>query len=112
VLGQYRRRGDSLSADPVPMIQSYLRVLAKTALSPGLSATQRRVVDEQILAERTQLELEKGKRAFLAGDAEAAMTHLSRANGQRRSLKIAMILLALRVAPGSLRTLYRWRNRS
>src|SRR5579872_6391964 len=84
VLGQYRRRGDSLSADPVPMIESYLNVLAKTALAPNLSATQREVIEEQILRERMQLELEKGKRAFRAGDAAGAMTYLSRANVQRR----------------------------
>jgi len=111
VLGQYRRRGDSLSADPVPMIESYVTVLAKTALAPNLSATQREVVEQQILTERTRLELERGKRAFRAGDAQAAMTHLSRANVQRRSLRLAIILLALRVSPGFLQLLYRWKNR-
>jgi len=111
VLGQYRRRGDSLSSDPVPMIESFLSVLAKTARAPDLSATQREVVERQIQVERTSLELEKAKRAFLAGETDAAISHLSRVNAQRKSWKNTLILLLLRVAPGFLQMLYRWRNR-
>jgi hypothetical protein len=57
--------------------------------------------------ERNSLELHKGRNAFLAGDAEAAVSHLTRANAQRKSLKLATVLMLLRVAPGFLRALYR-----
>ena len=111
VLGKYRRRGDSLSSDPVPMIESFLGVLAKTASAPNVSAAQREVVERQIQTERTRLELEKAKRGFRAGDAEAAIRHLSRANAQRKSWRITLILVLLRVSPGFLQMLDRWRNR-
>jgi hypothetical protein len=111
VLGQYRRSGGSLSSTPIPMLESFLGVLAKTATAPNLSATQRAVIEQQILVERATLEVEKAKCAVIAGDAETAISHLSNANTQRKSSKIAMILLLLRVAPGFLRTLYLWRNR-
>ena len=111
VLAQYRRRGDSLSAESVPMIESFLNVLKKTSRVPNLSATQLQAIEGQILVEQTQLEIEKGKRAFLAGDPEAAISHLSRANAQRKSWKISLILLLLRVAPRFLQMLYVWRNR-
>jgi hypothetical protein len=111
VLGQYRRSGGSLSSDPVPMIESFLSVLAKTASAPNVSAAQREVVERQIQTERTRLEVEKAKRGFRAGDAEAAIRHLSRANAQRKSWKIRLILVLLRVAPGFLQMLDRWRNR-
>jgi hypothetical protein len=93
------------------MIEGFLCVLAKTASAPNLSATQREVVEAQILEERNQLEIAKGKRAFLEGDSEAAISHLSRAVAQRKSWKITLILLLLRVAPGFLQTLYLWRYR-
>jgi len=48
---------------------------------------------------------------LLAGDAEAATSHLTRANAQHKSLKLAAVLMLLRVAPGFLRALYQWRDR-
>jgi hypothetical protein len=110
VLGQYRRSAGSLSSDPVPMIESFLGVLAKAALFPNLSAAQREAVQRQIQAERIRLEMEKGKSACLAGDAEGAIGHLSRANAQHKSWRVAMVLVLLRVAPGFLQALYQWRT--
>ena len=111
VLGQYRRSGGSLSSDPVPMIESFLSVLAKTATAPKLTASQRRLVERQMVAERAGLEIEKAKRAFIAGDAENAISHFSGANALQKSWKITVILVLLRVAPGFLQSLYLWRHR-
>ncbi len=112
VLGLYRRRReDNLSSDLRAMWESLLIVLAKTARTPNLSAAQRALVERQILVERAELEVQKAKRAVIAGDAEAAISHLSLANTQRKSWKITLILLLLRVAPGLLQTLYLRRER-
>lgn len=111
VLGCYRRHAGSLSSDRVSMLEGFLAVLAKAARDPHLTAAQREVLERQRAAERTSLELQKGKNAFLAGDAEAAASHLTRANAQHKSLKLATVLLLLRVAPGFLRALYQWRDR-
>ena len=111
VLGYYRRSAGSLSSDRVSMIEAFLAVLAKAARDPHLTAAQREVLKRQCVVERTSVELHKGKRAFLAGDVEAAVVHLSQANMQYKSLKLAAVLMLLRVAPSFLRALYQWRER-
>jgi hypothetical protein len=93
------------------MLEEFLAVLAKAARDPDLTAAQRDVLENQSVVERTSLELQKGKRAFLAGDGEAAVRHLTAANVQRKSLKLTAVVMLLRVAPGFLRALYRWRDR-
>ena len=110
-LAQYRRHPGGLSSNTVAMSESLIGVLLNIARRPGLNAADREVVEGQILVERTRMEFEKGKRAFLAGDHEAAISHFSRVNVQRRSFKLALILRMLRVAPSFLRTLYKWRHR-
>jgi glycosyltransferase involved in cell wall biosynthesis len=111
VLGHYRRHPGSLSTDPVAMLDAFLTVLAKAARDPHLTAAQREVLARQCLVERASLELQKGKNAVLAGDAGEAVYHLTQANTQHRSLKLTAVLMLLRVAPGFLRALYRWRDR-
>jgi len=111
VLGCYRRRVGSLSTDQAAMFETYLVVLAKAARDPSLTAAEREVLERQCTVERASLELRKGKDALLAGDAEAAASHLKRANAQYKSLKLAAVLMLLRVAPGFLRALHRWRER-
>jgi hypothetical protein len=93
------------------MLEAFLTVLAKAARDPHLTAAQREVLAHQCLVERTSLELQKGKNAVLAGDAGEAVYHLTQANTQHRSLKLTAVLMLLRVAPGFLRALYRWRDR-
>jgi glycosyltransferase involved in cell wall biosynthesis len=107
VLGNYRRHPDSNSADPVVTIEGFLAALAKAARAPDLTEAQRKLAGRQWLVERARVEFQKGKQALLAGDAEAAVRHLAQANTQFKSLRIATILLLLRLAPGVLRRLYK-----
>jgi hypothetical protein len=111
VLGRYRRHAGSLSSDGVSMLEGFLAVLAKAARDPHLTAAQREVLEHERVVHHASLELQKGKNAFLAGDAVAAASHLTRANAQQKSLKLATVLMLLRVAPGFLRALYQWRDR-
>jgi GT2 family glycosyltransferase len=111
VLGYYRRSAGSLSSDRASMIEAFLDVLAKAARDPRLTATQQELLERQSALERANLELQMGKRAVLALDTKAAIVHLTRANAQRRSLKLAAVLMLLRAAPSFLRALYQWRDR-
>jgi len=111
VLGCYRRQAGSLSSNEVSMLEGYLAVLAKAARAPQLTVGQREAIERQCAVERASLELQKGKDAFLAGDAEGAIDHLALANAQHKSLRISIVLLLLQVAPGFLRALYSWRYR-
>jgi glycosyltransferase involved in cell wall biosynthesis len=111
VLGHYRRHAGSNSADPVVTLEGFLAALAKAARDPNLTDMQREVVEQQCLIERAGVALHRGRQAFLTGDTEAAVRHLAQANAQHKSLKLATVLMLLRVAPGFLRALYQWRDR-
>jgi len=111
VLGKYRRHAGSLSSDLVRMIEGLLTVLAKAARDPRTTAAQQRAIAQECLVQRTRLAFAKGKQAFLAGETEAAIRHLTQFNAGSRSVKLAMVLLLLRVAPHFVRTLYQWRDR-
>jgi len=111
VLADYRRHQGGASANTIAMIESFIGVLSKIALRPDLSPADLRIIERQILVEQARMELEQGKRAFLAGDSAAAISYLSRANVQQKSIKLALILRMLRVAPGFMKTLYQWRYR-
>ncbi len=111
VLGRYRRHADSLSADRVRMIEGFLAVLTKAALDPGITAAERNAIERQCAVQRANLALEQGKRAFLAGDTDAAIRGLSQANANRRSARLAAVMLLVRVAPRLLQAVYQWRER-
>ena len=111
VLGRYRKQAGSLSANPIPMIEGFLAVLAKAARNPDLTPAESGAIEQQCVLQRAQLSLEKGRKAFLAGDSETAIRELTQANQHYKSAKLAMVLLALRVAPQFLQALYQWRDR-
>src|ERR1017187_4288895 len=52
VLGHYRRRAGSQSADPVACLETLLAVLAKAGRGPFLTAAQREVMERQRVVER------------------------------------------------------------
>jgi hypothetical protein len=93
------------------MTNCFLNVLENRLGDPSLNASERRTVERAILAGRAREEVEKGKCALLAGDAEAAIGHFSVANVERKSWKLNLVLGLLHVAPASLRMLYQWRYR-
>lgn len=111
VLGCYRRQAGSLSSNRVSMLEGFLAVLAKAANDPETTPAQREILRRQCVTERANLELQKGKAAFLAGDSKGAVDHLSQANLEHKSIKLTTALMLLRMAPGFLRTLYQWRDR-
>ena len=93
------------------MIEGFLAVLAKAGRDPAVTAAERAAIAEECVLQRASLALEQGRKAFLAGDIEAAIGGLTRANAHYRSARLALILLLLRVAPGFLRAAYQWRDR-
>jgi hypothetical protein len=111
VLGRYRKRAGSLSSQAIPMIEGALAVLAKAAQYPNITAAERQIIERQCVAERANLELQKGKQAFAGGDAAAAIGHLTRANAHYQSRKLALVVMLLRVAPRLLQALHHWRDR-
>jgi GT2 family glycosyltransferase len=111
VLGRYRKHAGSLSADSALMIESVLRVLDKAAAYPNLTPAEGQSIERRRLAEHAKLDLHSGKKALAAGDAAAAISHLTRANAYYHSRKLALAVTLLRIAPRLLQTLYHWRDR-
>ena len=110
VLGRYRKQAGSLSADSVRMIEGFLAVLAKAVQDPGVTPAERDAINRQCAQQRARLALENGRRAFLAGDSDAAIRHLTRANAHFQSARLTVVLFLLRVAPRLLQTVYHWRE--
>jgi len=106
-LARYRVRGDSLSADAVRMIETYLQVLAKTKRIGALTPSDHEVLDRQIVFENATLDLLKGKEALLTGEVRTATRYLRRANTRFHRLRISLTLLLLRLAPRLFVNFYR-----
>lgn len=111
VLGRYRKQAGSLSADSARMIEGFLAVLDKAAKDPALTTSERDAIARQCELQRANLALENGKRAFVSGDMETAVDQLTKANTHRKSVRLMLVLCALRIAPRLLKTLYQWRDR-
>ena len=111
VLARYRRHEGSLSSDPVLMARDILRVLDKAGSAPGLDDARRGLLARASERFRAELRLQEGKRAFLRGDARAAVDGLGEANRFFRSRKLAVAIRLLRLAPGLLLRAYRLRDR-
>jgi glycosyltransferase involved in cell wall biosynthesis len=111
VLARYRRYAGSLSSDHVGMAADIVRVLDKAERTLPLDAGQRAVLARERERFRAGLRLQEGKRAFMRGDARAALEALGEANRFLRSRKLSLAMLLIRVAPGLLLRAYDLRDR-
>lgn len=111
VLARYLKRRDSLSADPMWMGQTVLRVLDKIARLDGLSPPQHAAVAGRAAFFRAKLELDRGKHAFFRLDTAAAIGHISRANEFFGSRRLRLVCALMRMFPGVLLRMYRLRDR-
>lgn len=110
VLGSYRRRPGSLSADPARLIEGLMAVLDKAARDPRTTPAESDLIRHQLRLHRARLAVEKGKQALLAGDTSGAIGYLKQANSHYKSAKLALVLLGLRLSPRLLRAVYLWRD--
>jgi glycosyltransferase involved in cell wall biosynthesis len=111
VLARYRKRSGSLSSDPVWMCRSIVIVLDKCLAALPLTAEERKLTTMQRSHFLTLQRFHEGKRAFFRGDLTTANAALTEANRAMHSLKLSVVLAALRTAPGLLSLLYNVRDR-
>jgi hypothetical protein len=111
VLVRYRKRRESLSADPIWMGQRVLHVLDKLAARFGLTPEDRAAVEQRQAYFRAHLDLAKGKQAFFRLETAAALEHLERAYEFFRTRRLRLICMAIRRFPGALLRIYRLRDR-
>jgi glycosyltransferase involved in cell wall biosynthesis len=110
-LQRYRMRQGNLSADSVWMHQNVLTVLNKVGVTMELTSEELDSLNEATRLRRALLDLELGRRAFFAGDTDAAYAHLDTANRYLRRKKLAVILVLLRHAPSLLHRISLFRER-
>lgn len=109
-LVRYRARPDSLSNDPIWITTHVLQVYRKLSETLDLNAEDRACLENAIRREEANLDFYLGKKALYAGRNQEARERLGRANRVLGSRKVTFALLALRIAPGLLHKLVRWRN--
>ena len=105
-LARYRRRAGSLISDSVRSANNYLRILEKAGARYTNTASQRDAVRRQEARVWTRLAVDQAKQAFLRGDFQAAREGFSEAQRTLPSRKLSLLLLALRVAPRLVYSLY------
>ncbi len=98
-LARYRRHPGSLTADAAWTESHVVRVLEKHRRTLALSPAQREVFDCQIELHRARMQVAEGKKALAARDWAAARRAFGESQRHRWSLKIALAVTGLRVAP-------------
>jgi len=111
VLVRYRKRRDSLSANPIWMAGRVVTVLDKLAARLDLAPGDRAAIAERKAYFRAMLDLAEGKRAFFRLETDAALEHLERANGFFKSRRLRLVCAVMRTFPGVLLRVYRLRDR-
>jgi hypothetical protein len=93
------------------MCQHIVRVLDKVAREMDLTPRERALVTRRRVEFAAVLSLHQGKRAFLAGNHEQAVTLLKEANAHLRRRKIGLALVLIRLVPRLLLRAYDLRDR-
>jgi glycosyltransferase involved in cell wall biosynthesis len=105
VLAERRVRASGLSGDRITEIARALNVLERFSDANPLPVEARTAFRVRTMMLVDQLEIEQGKRRLLEGNYAAARYHL--AAPRRPSLKLRAAVVALQVAPGLVRRVYR-----
>jgi glycosyltransferase involved in cell wall biosynthesis len=111
VLVRYRKRRDSLSANPIWMAQRVVQVLDNLGARVDLAPDDRAAVAERQAYFRAMLDLAEGKHAFFRLETRAALEHLERANEFFNSRRLRLVCALMRTFPGVLLRVYRLRDR-
>ena len=107
LLVHHRVHAQSLTAEPVRLLQGVLRVLDKTAARPDLTDSQRdglAPTRARIAAELAHLQARLG---LSRGDFALALQNASAAHAYYRTWKLKAVVLALRLFPALLRQVHR-----
>ena len=109
ILVHHRVHEESLMAQPLQMHQGALRVLRKTAARPDLTAAERTAVAATSAQIEAEFNLRRARLALERRDFAEALDAVSAAQAFYRTRKLKIIRLALRLFPGLVLQLHRWR---
>jgi glycosyltransferase involved in cell wall biosynthesis len=112
VIASYRRRDDSLSANPWKVLEARLSALQKLLKDPRVKPGQRALVEELIVKWTAEAELEFSKREFAAGKNEDAIRYLTSANAYYKRRKLTLASVLMKHSPSILRALMSIRRKT
>lgn len=106
----HRTRADSLSMQPISMCESVLGILERSKERFQLTVEEHAAVKEAQRRVTAEMSLNKGKLAFFGGDVDTAIRNIGAANDYFRRLKLRVVLMLMKIAPGMLRAMDRMRE--
>jgi glycosyltransferase involved in cell wall biosynthesis len=107
VLAKYRVHLNSLSGDTVNRMERSIFAFERAMDTLSLTMEETAIAKKRLDGFRADLEVERGKSLLLGGDHTEAAAAFSRANRQRRSVKLATVALMARFAPKLLLKLFK-----
>ena len=107
---KYRERLDSLSGDSISRVEREHDAFERVARDFDLTPEQKAIVSKHLADLEANLAVEHGKTFLLNGDFREAETAFRIANRHRESLKLSIVALLTRIAPGTLLKYYRSRR--
>ena len=108
VLLRHRAHAGSLASDGIKSVEGELKVLHKVSEWPDLTLTERKTLEATIALRSASVEVDRGKRALLEGEFDAAARSFQFANDYYGNWKLRLVLVCLRIAPRLLRHFYRY----
>lgn len=99
-LVKYRWRAESLSNNSDKLLNNLSKVYHKWLRDPAITAAQRALIDAQLRDADAMLNWSLYRAKLKVGDYQQAAQHLALANAHYRKLKLTLVQLGLRVAPG------------
>ncbi len=109
VLGEYRVRPGSASADASRMLKGCERVYEKALALLG-DRPEANVARTMLHETRRKLEMEEAISAIITGNSSAGLPRLRKASAQHNGVVWQIAMLVWRVAPGLAAPMLRWRR--
>ena len=110
VLVQRRIYQGSLASDPLRSFAGELAVLSSIRSRNDLTPREREILEQTLRKRQATVKVLNGKQQLAVGDFKNAAESFAAANKYWWSLKVAMVLLCLRIAPRLLQHLHILRN--
>jgi glycosyltransferase involved in cell wall biosynthesis len=105
-------RPGALSGSSIKMTEAYWKILEKATQTLPLNDTQRTLVQRRGAEIRALYLLEQGKDQLREGRLSEALESLSESNAYFQKTKLTLLLLGLRIAPGTTRKLVSFAQKS
>lgn len=110
VLAEYRIADSGLSGDALSQLYRTLSVLETVKAKGTLTQSEEAALNLSMKRTLGVLALENGKEKLLGRDFEGALECFREAGRYRRSWKLRLVILGVRIAPETLRRLHKRRN--